>query len=185
MKSKRLLFLIMAICLASGVKAQFYDSADDIYYYVCEYDEKDEYIWSGSIFDKGYYTGKKIQLKHEGNDAKVLIFNFDGTKAALLCSNNATVVREVKSNIGKTPSYYEDKVETTDYTLRYEPSSTSGVTYKKNDSESFIFSSDRNTLRELWTFTDGSHPCSWVYKRVDKSYFKVGRSRNPRGTMYE
>ena len=34
MKAKRLLFLVMAICLASGVKAQFYDSADDIYYYL-------------------------------------------------------------------------------------------------------------------------------------------------------
>lgn len=185
MKAKRLLFLVMAICLASGAKAQFYDSADDICYYVCEYSEVDEYIWSGSIFDKGYYTGKTVQHKHEGNDAKVLIFNFDGTKAALLCSNNATSVSEVKSNIGKAASYYEDKVETTEYTLRYEPSSTLGVTYKKNDTERFIFSSDKNSLRELWTYTDGSHPRSWVYKRVDKSYFKIGRYRTPSGTIYE
>ena len=32
MKAKRLLFLVMAICLASGVKAQFYDNADEIFY---------------------------------------------------------------------------------------------------------------------------------------------------------
>lgn len=35
MKLKKLLvFLSMVFCLASEAKAQFYDSADDIYYYV-------------------------------------------------------------------------------------------------------------------------------------------------------
>lgn len=61
MKAKRLLLLVMAICLASGVKAQFYDEPDDIYYYVsCD--------GNGQVDDDGY----------------VLIFNFDGNKACEL-----------------------------------------------------------------------------------------------------
>ena len=182
MKAKRLLFLVMAICLASGVNAQFYDGPDEIYYYVCEYHEHDEYI--STSFTSGYYSGRTLRDKPEENEAKVVIFNFDGTKAALLCYFNSTAVREVKSALAKTPSYYEDKVETTEYNLRYEPSS-SGVTYKLNDHEKFTFSSDRNTLKEVWTYSDGTHPRTWVYKRVNKSYFKIGRSRTPSGKMYE
>ena len=39
MKAKRLLFLVMAICLASGVKAQFYDGHSDIYFYITAKDD--------------------------------------------------------------------------------------------------------------------------------------------------
>lgn len=181
MKAKRLLFLVMAIYLASGVKAQFYDGPEDIYYYVCEYNEYEEYQLTSMT--SGYYTGRTIRNKHEGNNAKALIFNFDGTKAALLCYFNATSVSEVKQALAKTPSYYEDKVETTEYKLKYEPSS-SGVTYKLPNYYEFTFSSDRNTLKEVWKDSDG-HLKTWSYKRVDKSFFRVGRSRKPSGTLYE
>ena len=50
----------MAICFASGVKAQFYDSADDIYYYI-SYDE---------TTNPGYLPNRWVY-----------IFNFDGKKA--------------------------------------------------------------------------------------------------------
>ena len=91
MKAKRLFFLVMAICLASGVKAQFYDSADDIYYYV-EYKD-------GRILD----------------DGGVFVFNFDGQKACFWDES----VSSLKNNLKRNPSYYEDKVETTDYCLKY------------------------------------------------------------------
>lgn len=62
MKAKRLSFLVMAMCLASGVKAQFYDSADDIYFYLLESDGGSKSIYS----------------------SEVLVFNFDGRKACQL-----------------------------------------------------------------------------------------------------
>ena len=89
MKAIRLLFLIMAICLTSGVRAQFYDGPDDIYYYVAEYHEHDEY--KSTSFSAGYYTGRTLRDRYEDeNKAKVLIFNFDGTKAASLVSLKIT-----------------------------------------------------------------------------------------------
>lgn len=61
MKTKRLLFLVMAICLASGVRAQFYDGPDDIYYYVEEFNEYEDYYWETNMFGqpvRPHYTGK-------------------------------------------------------------------------------------------------------------------------------
>ena len=104
MKGLRFLLLGMAICLASGVKAQFNDSADDIYFYV-EYKD-------GSFVDNG----------------RVLIFNFDGAKAAELTGRfdrlgiwdrEATKVNDVKDNLRKSPIYYDEKVETQEYELIY------------------------------------------------------------------
>ena len=53
----------MAICLASTVKAQFYDSADDIFYYLEDHYEEDDFYWTyypGGIPKSPQYTGKKI-----------------------------------------------------------------------------------------------------------------------------
>ncbi len=183
MKAKRLLFLVMAICLASGVKAQFYDGPDDIYYYVEVYHEKDEYV--STSLTSGYYTGRKIKEIPEERKAKVYIFNFDGLKAARLSSNfTYDYVEDIKSNLKSSPSYYEDKIETTEYDVKFVSSSSSGTKYEKGWN-TYTFSNDRNTLRVVQTPTEGSHPCSWDFKRVDKSYFKVGRSRTPSGKMYE
>ena len=182
MKSRRLLFLVMAICLASGVRAQFYDGPDDIYYYVEEYYEHDEY--KSISFTSGYYTGRTLRDKPEENKAHVMIFNFDGTKAALLCYTS-DYVSDVKSALKKNPSYYEDKIETTEYWVKYVSSSSSGTKYTLGTLNTCIFSSDRNTLKHVLEFSDGSHPTTMVYKRVDKSFFKVGRSRTPSGTLYD
>lgn len=185
MKAKRLLFLVMAICLASGVKAQFYDSADDIYYYV-------EY--------------KNGEYKSDGD---VMIFNFDGQKACVW----KTSVRTVKSNLQESPSFYEDKVEITEYELKYRSSNIymEGEDAENKSHKKYIFSSDRSALtyinhygmphfdvpplqinpnpyelgRETGKWITIWHNDKTTYKRVDKSFFKVGRSRTPNNTMHE
>lgn len=190
MKAKRLLFLVVAVCLASGVKAQFYDGADDIYYYV-EYKD-------GIIVENG----------------KVFVFNFDGRKAAILSSafgknsvsykgyvGGNTSVNDVKSYLKSSPLYYEEKVESTEYELEY----TSSNMYQCKSTETgrsgqayanFTFSSDRNTLEYFhhYWYTDplnrlngyyGWDDVKKTYKRVDKSFFKVGRSRTPSSTLHE
>lgn len=181
MKLKKVLFLAMAICLASGVKAQFYDDADDIYYYV--------------KYEDGEYK----------ND--VMVFNFDGRKACVWNSS----VSSLKSIFKDSPSYYEEKVETTEYELRYRSSNIymEGEDNDKKPHKKYTFSSDRNTLTYINHYgtthfvpghfvpgpfgpigTPGEWVTDWhndktIYKRVDKSYFKVGRSRTPSSTMYE
>lgn len=180
MKGFRFLLLVMAICLASGVKAQFYDSADDIYYYV----ECDN---NGQIKDNG----------------DVYIFNFDGKKA---CYWNY-LVSSVKNYLQSNPSYFEEKVETTEYNLKY----TSGNTYRKSDGgeayEDFYFSYSRGRM------TRTNHWLKWIvpqvnagmygilpaygmayqkwtddktnYTQVEKSFFKIGRSRTPNNSLHE
>ena len=209
MKAKRLLFLVMAICLASGVKAQFYDEADDIYYYVMEYSECEE---QKAIYDRDPYLGitsplpryvktGKIEKKYIENNKNVLIFNFDGVQAAELTNSwNGKSVSDIKQDLQKSSSYYEDKVETIDYDLQYSSSSykdivrgtkeewkahstsSSWTIYKKGNSAIYIFSPDRNTLI---LHSVGNPYAIWYHKRVDKSYFKIGRSRTPSSTMHE
>jgi hypothetical protein len=119
MKELRFLLLSMAICLASGVKAQFYDSADDIYYYVESYtevEEKTQVYWNGMPTARWEKTGKvRKENANEGSES-VMIFNFDGMKAAELTGYlGGEKIYDVKKRMQENPSYYEDKVETTDY----------------------------------------------------------------------
>ena len=172
----------MAICLASGVKAQFYDSAEDVYFYL-------EYSEDGKLVDK--------------EEQNVLIFNFDGKRACITYGSPKDVTKNLKNN----PDYYPDLFENKEYDLEYTYSSsgtcyTSSSTDTKYDSfvgkttvkhnNKYAFSSDRNTLTKTWEYTYSNaygakktHEHIYVYKRVDKSFFKVGRSRTPSGTLYE
>lgn len=174
MKAKKLFFLVMAICLASGVRAQFYDSADDIYYYVT--------FESGKVKDTGW----------------AIVFNFDGRKACV----DMTSIEKIKNNLKKSASFYEDWIENAEYGVEF----ISNNTYQKKglfDGEyyNFIFSHDRQTLSlvdhckvAIMNYTPYGPVLSgkeeWkdkisTLKKVDKSFFKVGRSRTPSGTMYE
>lgn len=213
MKVKRLLFLVMAICLASGVKAQFYDEADDIYYYVEEYSEQKEIkseqnSYYDPILGQRFYmpgfttteTGKILKKETNESNKGVLIFNFDGKRAAELTNSGwkGFGISSIKADLQNSPSYYEDKVETTDYDLQYSSSSykdivrgtddewkahstsSSWTVYKRGSTTAFIFSPDRSTLILHKPSSD-----LYYYKRVDKSYFKLGRSRTPSSTMYE
>lgn len=180
MKGLRFLLLGLAICFTSGVKAQFYDSADDIYYYLMyEFETDIPYLdpWSGQR--KLRHKVIKYDDSKEGDEVlRVLIFNFDGNKAARLA--DFSKMSSVKDYLQKSSTYFEDIVETTEYTLKY-TSSSSGIVYK-DAYYTYTFSNDRNTLVSI----DNNHNyIKRYYKRVDKSFFKIGRSRTPSGTMHE
>ncbi len=190
MKVKRLLFLVMAICLASGVKAQFYDSADEIYYYV-EYKDGD------------FVTTPK---------ADVMIFNFDGRKAALL-NRDASLgyippiaqYSDVCKNTGRSINYYEERVENVSYDVYYDSNKRAYYLEFKSEMGRDILTgaSDYMYYEYEFTFSSNREMCymkvsqrnppyngfnsSWTktLKKVSKNYFKSGRSRTPSGTMYE
>lgn len=172
MKAKRLLFLVMAICLTSGVKAQFYDGPDDIYYYLEE-----------------SQNGQTISNKY------VMVFNFDGKRAGLLMHES---LNDVKNHLRQDPDYYLEKEESCNYGYEYIPSSSDvcysgkstvdipgGITWYTTTT--LRFSSDRSTLtlKTEIKAPAGKSSKTTILRRVDKSYFKVGRSRTPSGTMYE
>lgn len=205
MKQLRVLMFALAICFASGVKAQFFDSADEIYYYeeFYVYYEKTKAIYylgmASATFEK---TGKiEKKMYHEtGYVPRISVWNFDGRKAAMLGLDSKS---EVKENMKKSSSYYEDLVETKDYDWKYTSDSSYlrekksentwmisylpgyGTIYERGKGEIVIFSSDRNKMYKLYQ-DDFTGCCKIIEcKRVDKSDFKVGRSRTPSGTLHE
>ena len=186
MKAKRLLFLVMAICLASGVKAQFYDGPDDIYYYIEEYEEGPEYTiaYFGAM---PHYTGRTKRETPVEDKKHGLIFNFDGTKAVSFTGGVGDYPPEIKKNIAKKASWYEDMMETTDYKIKYVSSSSETKYYYHDYRITYIFSRDRSSLRSVqkWDDTPSGQESVRVYKRINKSYFKIGRSRTPSGSLYE
>ena len=114
-----------------------------------------------------------------------MIFNFDGRNAAELSGYyDGDNTSGVKGRMQNSPSYYEDKVENTSYDWEFVSSSYDGTVYKKpNSSSTYKFSSDRNVLTITWY--SGESKCQRIHKKVDKSFFKIGRSRTPSGTMHE
>lgn len=184
MRNVKILLFGMAICLSNGLKAQFYDSADDIYYYVEEYYEYEESRIENKPFlgPQLVYTGKMIKKYPDPNHEIVKIFNFDGNQAAELTNIEHWRVKDIKEILKNNPNCYEEKVETTDYIYKY-ISSSSGIIYKNTSYENgfiFMFSSDRNKM----TMTRKGNGNTY-FKRVDKNYFKVGRSRTPNNTLHE
>ena len=154
MKGLKFLLLSVAICLTNEVKAQFYDSADDIYFYYCD---------------------EEGMSSHH----RVYIFNFDGKNATWwICA-----VSDVKNKLKENPYYYEEATETADYSIiKFVSSSSIETKYIfGNNQFLYTFSKDRNTMVE----TTIAYDTKRTYKRVDKSFFKVGRSRTPSGTMHE
>lgn len=195
--------LVVVMCMTSVAKAQFYDNADDIYYYVKAYDytaEIRQVMAFGMPTLHWEKTGRIVKEDIEEGNKTVMAFNFDGEKAAdLTVFWGRESVYNVKQNLQKNPSYYEEKVETTEYNWIYSSSSyrsfvqstefkwksdyafSSGTIYVKG-SEIRYFSSDRETM--IVDRGSGNRYISY-YKRVDKSFFKVGRSRTPSGTLHE
>lgn len=183
MNGFRFLLLVMAICLASGVKAQFFDGPDDIYYYVEVCYEYEETVMRPSLIGPQLYkTGKTIKKLPEKNKEDVLIFNFDGKNAAELSGGASTY--GVKLKLQESPNYYEEKIETTDYEWEFISSSYSGTIYRyPRSNTTYLFSSNRYNLTATWY--SGDCKCQKTYKKVDKSFFKVGRSRTPSDTLHE
>lgn len=183
MKATRLLFLVMAICLASEVKAQFYDGPDDIIFYVVLDVDSEFNKWS-------YEDNPRPGFKKENNSQyrDCYIFNFDGKKACVWDHPNYLV----KDNLKVSPYYYEEKTEDTEYDLKY----TSNNTYGKSTNsriDTYNFSCNRDELiytQKIWSMPLGEFSYRWlttIYrcKRVDKGFFKVGRSRTPSGKLHE
>lgn len=168
MKELRFLFLVLAICLASGVKAQFYDSADDIYYYVEDITKEP----SVTRDDGTTYTFKASK--------NTWIFNFDGRNACVFGGD----VSMVKDYLKENPNYYEEAIETKEYDVFFSKATTTEVIYK-GGSRTYKFSKDRKTLTEILQPSWGGETYTRYYNKVDKSYFKVGRSRTPSNTLHE
>ena len=179
MKAKRLLFLVIAICLASGVRAQFYDGPDDIYFYVT--------YKNGEIDKTGW----------------AFVFNFDGKRACCWPGSIGYIQEKLKNN----PNYFEEGIETKEYKLKYISNNTYegnlyGAIYdpSKYNYDRFIFSYDRQKLtyithRKRPVMNNFGMPTGfdkWVdeeyeLKRVSRDVLKpnIGRSRKPSGTIYE
>lgn len=183
MKGFRFLLFGLVICLASGVKAQFYDSADDIYFYVTLDVDSEFMKWS-------YEDNPRTGFKKENNSQyrSCYIFNFDGMKACVW----SPWVFNVKAYLKESPNYYEEKTEDTEYDLKY----TSNNTYEQSTNSvinTYKFSSNRDELiytEKTWSMPLGEFSHRWITsvyrcKRVDKSFFKVGRSRTPNSTLHE
>lgn len=176
--------LFMMMCVVYTAKAQFYDSANEIYFYKAD--------------------------NSENSNAYVLVFNFDGRKAALL---EQTTCASIQSNLKNDMDYYGKLVETTDYSLKYESSasgtryttektySTTGLwlpgeTWWHNTTTNYDFSSSRYTLTVSSKTISQSYEIAQVaganpstreststYTKVDKNYFingffGKGRQRN-------
>lgn len=182
---KRFLFVMLTMCLSCVVNAQFYDDADEICFYVID--------------------------DTSGTGDYCYVINFDGDRAAILNmytraetaytvsgpitgrSDNFSRINEVKNKIKTNPNYYEEKVEDSDYDMLYNSSLSSSyrIVYVRNRStpsaickDNFSFSTDRKKMYLTNNYLSPMRK-DIPYKRVDKSYFRSGRSRNSSSRMYE
>ncbi|MBR1466736.1 MAG: hypothetical protein IJ607_10315 [Bacteroidaceae bacterium] len=181
MERKKIMLLVCFItCTYAMSFAQFYDSADELYFYVDD----------------------------TSNPDRCFIFNFDGTRACALNQHSGTSTfigmygqnigsytdydhfNTVRAKIKQNPNYYEDRVENLDYKMYYDSSASSSYTvykFKRNWNQTtttdvFEISPDRDYL---YCNYGGGRNGSRKYIRVDKSFFRSGRSRNVEGGMYE
>lgn len=179
MKAKGLLFIVMALCLTSGVRAQFYDGPNDIYYYVVETED-------GTPVSK--------------SDKNVWVFNFDGRKACQLAIDG---LKSAQTHLRENPDYYGAMVENKKYDMEY-TSSSYGICYVLKDvwefttdawgtrtvyqTNTYTFSRDRTSLtvedkRNATGPTGNSKGLhKYVLRKVDKNYilngfFGEGRQR--------
>lgn len=188
MKTNRWILFAMMVCLVSiiEVKAQYYDGPDDIWYYV----QCDE---NGKIY------GKNVNIV-KTNHSQCRVFNFDGRKACVWSYSIENVQRDLQSN----PSHFEEMIETTEYDLKYTSNDTYRQEYDGGRYTEFHFSNSRSSLTVKYhytayrtgvtymngmAFTTGPFPEEedeiTYYKKVEKSFFKIGRSRTSSSTLYD
>lgn len=160
---------------ANLASAQFYDSADDIYFYI-------------NIEDPRY----------------CIVLNFDGKYATFFNHTYQYYTSTVSKNLNINSNYFANLTSTAKYRLNY-ISGFSGVAYllretrngfygTYTDSYLFLFSADREKLYyqcypHKYTPSSSNSPSKQeVYKRVPKEYFiseKVGRSDSNKSIIYD
>lgn len=86
MKTKRLLFLVIAICLASGVRAQF-SSSENVYCYEYSYTSNDG-------------------IKSKKSNTYYYFVNFQND---MMGYTNASDIKYIRQKLVETPTYYEDR----------------------------------------------------------------------------
>lgn len=152
---RNLLFCFLLISCIAFSKAQFYDGEDEIVFYA---------------------------KKGSESNPNIYVFNFDGRTAAQLDQRyKSGIVKYLKNN----PNYYEDKVSSARYDLKYDDdkSGYSTEVYKKYISPGYglpggykiyTFSSDREELEIKDTATGNKYK----FIRVPKEFFipQNGRS---------
>lgn len=174
----KLFLLIMAIVTMTPlhVNAQFYDSENDICFYVNSQDPR-----------------------------YCIVINFDGNKATYFNHTYFFSVQTVQNKLNEDPDHFEKRVYTANYNMNY-TGEFSGVAYHfqehrngiyglNTDSYVMEFSNDRNTLNYK-CYPQCANPSSSIkpskiesYKRVPKEYFITQRrgrsSNNNTGIIYE
>lgn len=141
MKAKNLFFLAIAICIASGVKAQFYD--DEVYYFL--------------------QAGKSLSDR----SATIAIVYFKGKNIACenLAGNN---LEKIQKNLKKSSTYYEDhlKEKGRRYTYNSENSTSQKITYIIPQHQiNSIYLGCTSYGNEYWTFDkDMSNAIHWEEK---------------------
>ena len=138
MKAKRLFFLVMAICLASGVRAQFYD--DDVYFYA--------------------RAGESISDKK----TVLIIVHFNGHHMFKFGNS----VERIQNNLRKSPTYYDEYMKSQShdrYKYSSEYSNSQKVTYVWPQRRVSTFMANYVYGNEYWTFDkDKSKVINWEEK---------------------
>lgn len=159
----------MTIVSCFSMEAQFYDSEDELYFYLIEGTYANPYVY---------------------------VFNFDGEKAVDLVSvdKSSNSISIVKSRINeKNQNYYEDLVFNATYNMKYDANKSDYNTtvytrylppnYGPGILIIYKFSNDRENLTIL---NNTKYP--QTYKRIPKDYLieqKGRRSKANSGVIYE
>lgn len=154
---KILSLLVVLFSMWSGnvAFAQFYDAEDEIYFYVMV-----------------SANGKIVQ------NPQSVAFNFDGEKATSFdyYGFHWVSIDEISKNLSSDINYYEKKVFSVQYFLKYrqDMSTYRWTVYNFRNSSSHDYyihvSTDRNDMKVI-TLSDCNPTQEVIFKRVDKNYF--------------
>ena len=188
MKAKRFLLLVVAICLASGVEAQFYDS-EQVYCYEYQYtfnndvkkDEDNPNPWIEFVLFKngcmGEFRTTKNDIREKGETSyfeesvrKDFLSRYNKFNASSPAYGIPPSMFVYDSSLSKGSTYtYRDQQHNTRQ-LRYD--SWLGIVYGWNGTswktKCYSFSTDKKEMIEWWT---DSHWKNY-YKLVDANAYK-------------
>lgn len=150
------LFIVLISILNDNVAyAQFYDAEDEIYFYV-----------------EVSRNGKIVQ------NPQSVVFNFDGEKATAFSTGGfyTVAISQISKKLSSDINYYEKKVFSVKYLLKYRQDKSSYnwtvYNYRQSGSHDYYIhiSTDRNDMK-LITLSSVNPTDERSFKRVDKNYF--------------